>query len=74
MATCGIHLATARNAAAVRIAIAGANDSHTYTHTHHFKGGCTMYINPFVAGILTTVLVELAILFVLALIKTGGKQ
>ncbi len=33
-----------------------------------------MYINPFVAGILTTVLVELAILFVLALVKTGGKQ
>jgi hypothetical protein len=33
-----------------------------------------MYINPFVAGILATIFTELAVLFVWALIKMGGKR
>jgi hypothetical protein len=33
-----------------------------------------MYINPFVGGILATVFTELAVLFVLAVIKMGGPR
>lgn len=32
-----------------------------------------MYINPFVAGVLATITTELAVLFVCAVIKMGGK-
>jgi hypothetical protein len=33
-----------------------------------------MYINPFAAGVLTTIFVELAVVFLFALIKTGGRK
>lgn len=33
-----------------------------------------MYIDPFVAGVLSTILVELAILLGVAIYKTGGKR
>lgn len=33
-----------------------------------------MYINPFLGGVIATVLIELSVLFVCALIKMGGKR
>lgn len=33
-----------------------------------------MYIDPFWAGVLTTIFVELAGLFIMAVINTGGKD
>jgi hypothetical protein len=33
-----------------------------------------MYINPFWAGVLTTIFAELAGLFIMAVISTGGKD
>ena len=33
-----------------------------------------MYIDPFVAGVLSTILVEMIILIFVAIYKTGGKR